>query len=372
MWHALRRTWCEPDHFFRFTSLVSARDGQLWTCRRIGLTVLTMGVILLGAAAGPAVPIAPAGRVVAVGIGVLSLAMGAMWLRGRWPGRAGSLAFAAVEAALLATACQLPADHRLGLLWASAFGVLCGYLVLFHSGRAAMLGLAVAVVAAGLPAARLWAAGQPAWALWGFVFVTALNAAVLSVCRLLLRVVDTDVPDSDLEPRTGLLNRDAFYRAATTLAARSRDDDRQLVLVLLNIDNLKLLRDTEGATAADRARIAIARTLRENTRHNALLAHIDYDEFVIADTFPTTDSFPLVERVRGAVATTPPRLTASIGVVSTPLAALASCPPDELLDELISVATTTMYEARRAGGNQARYRCYPNPTTLRDVRNDEG
>jgi len=59
-------------------------------------------------------------------------------------------------------------------------------------------------------------------------------------------------------------------------------------------------------------------------------------------------------------------MTASIGVVSTPMRDLASCPPYDLLDELVALATTAMYEARRAGGNQAHYVACPRPAALDD------
>ena len=52
-------------------------------------------------------------------------------------------------------------------------------------------------------------------------------------------------------------------------------------------------------------------------------------------------------------------MTASIGVVSTPLRPLADRPPDDVIDEIVALATTAMYEARRAGGNQARYVLHP-------------
>ncbi len=88
------------------------------------------------------------------------------------------------------------------------------------------------------------------------------------------------------------------------------------------------------------------------------------DEYLIADTFSTVDSFPLVERVRKAILATPPRVTASMGVISTPMRGLGACPPGDLLDELIGFASTAMNEARLAGGNQARYVTCDRPSVL--------
>ena len=70
---------------------------------------------------------------------------------------------------------------------------------------------------------------------------------------------------------------------------------------------------------------------------------------------PVGHRTPLIERALGAVAATHCGITASIGVVTTALRPLSLRPPGDVLDEVIALAATAMYEARRAGGNQARY-----------------
>jgi len=62
------------------------------------------------------------------------------------------------------------------------------------------------------------------------------------------------------------------------------------------------------------------------------------------------------ERLRRAIVTAPPQLSASIGTVTIPLPGLAVQPPRELLDGLVADADAAMYVAKRAGGNQVR-RC---------------
>lgn len=47
---------------------------------------------------------------------------------------------------------------------------------------------------------------------------------------------------------------------------------------------------------------------------------------------------------------------------------LGVCPPTELLDELITVATMAMYDARRAGGSQAHYVSCDRPAVLDNAR----
>jgi diguanylate cyclase (GGDEF)-like protein len=182
-----------------------------------------------------------------------------------------------------------------------------------------------------------------------------------------VHLLGIDVLNTEIDSLTGLLNRDAFYRTTGEfVAARARIDDCYLVIVLVSLDNFTLLTGTDGKVSGDRARVAVAQTLRETTRSNAIVAHIGEAEFLIADTFATTDASPLVERVRGAIATTPPRLTASIGVVATPMRGLADCPPHELMDELVTIAEGAMGEARRSGGNMAHTVVCGTPTVLTD------
>jgi hypothetical protein len=64
-------------------------------------------------------------------------------------------------------------------------------------------------------------------------------------------------------------------------------------------------------------------------------------------------------------------LSASIGVVTTPLQPLVALPPHEVLDELLSIATNAMYESRKGGGNRATYVRNPTLTVLDDSGGEE-
>ena len=85
------------------------------------------------------------------------------------------------------------------------------------------------------------------------------------------------------------------------------------------LDSFAALQSLQGGRGTERARVQVGQALRETVRRNALIGHSDEAEFIVADTFTTPDPTPLAERLRGAVAATPPGLTASIGVVCKPL-----------------------------------------------------
>lgn len=146
--------------------------------------------------------------------------------------------------------------------------------------------------------------------------------------------------------------------------ARSRKEDRYLMVAVIGLDGPSVCTRAAGASDANRARIAIAQQLRRTARSTAIIGHVSDSEFVFADVFTTAEPAPLAERIRHAVATTPFRRTASIGVVSTPLPPLAEQPPHELLDGILALGAPAMDEAREAGGNRIHYVESPVPLAL--------
>ena len=125
-------------------------------------------------------------------------------------------------------------------------------------------------------------------------------------------------------------------------------------MLVANLDAFSVVTDMGDAAAPNRARVAVGQRLRETVRRDAVVAHVGDAEFLVADLFPRADPSPLAERVRGTITAAPLRLSASVGVVSTPLSPLVGVAPAELLDELLGIATAAMNEARRDGGNQVR------------------
>lgn len=360
---AIRRWWRQPDHFYWMTSLLAARGLQAGVCRVIAATVLCLGAVNVAMLASPRGPQGFTNQVLVAAVAAVCVVLAALWLRRRWPSRTGSALFVVIAAAGIAACCLAQHDPTAGLLGCTAFAALCGYVAFFHQPR--LIVFTVAVATATATALSLRQTADPVSAAAALAFLAMVLITVPAACQAMVHLLGINVLASEIDTLTGLPNRDAFYRATGALiSARGRVDDRHLVLLVITLDNFSLLKSAGGTVACERALVAVAQTLRETTRSSAVLGHIGDAEFVIADAFSSTDSSPLVERVRSAVATTPPRLTASIGVVSTPLGALAGCPPEELLDELIELAGRSMGDARRGGGNQARYTVCPAPAAI--------
>jgi diguanylate cyclase (GGDEF)-like protein len=367
-----RRWSISQDHYYWLTAFLAARGAQTSTCRVIALMIVGLGAIPLTLIGSPIGPQGQRARILAAIVAACCLVMAVSWLRHRWPTRVESGLQVVAGTLCIAVACLIVANPFFGLLGTTAFAMLTAYIAFFHTAQLLAFTWTVAAATLGVLAVRL-AASDVALAVSSVLLVALVNIFVGFVCRMVIRLVGTEIRHGEIEPLTGLLNRDAFYlMTATLLASRSRDDDRHLVVSVVNIDNFSLLVGIGGSAASNRARVTVGQTLRENVRHDAIVAHVADAEFLIADTFTTVDPSPLIERVSDAITTTPSRLAASIGVVSTPLSPLTSHAPHDVLDELITIATSAMYEARKAGGNQARYVLGPALTVVDDPDNRDG
>ncbi|WP_179471993.1 GGDEF domain-containing protein [Mycolicibacterium vinylchloridicum] len=348
------------NQYYTLTALLAARGAQTSTSRVIAGSVFTLGLITLSTIGSSATLQWPGSRILLAGVAVLCFLSTFIWLRHRWPTRTESGVLVGIAAVAIPIGTIAPVDPMYGLLGTAAFALIIGYTALFHGPRLLAAILTIAVATLVYLAVRMAPVDLPL-TLAGVALMLLLYVFAAFSCRLVVWLTGTDDGADAVEPLTGLLNRDAFYlQTSTLLASRNRDDDRYLVIGVVNIDSFAAMVAVAGNRGGNRARIAAGQALRETVRRDAILGHVGEAEFLVADCFTTPDSSPLIERIRGAIAATPSGMTASIGVVSTPLRPLVEHPPHEILDEIVALATTAMYEARRAGGNQARYVVHPN------------
>jgi diguanylate cyclase (GGDEF)-like protein len=349
-----RRAARTDDQYYWLTAFLAAAGMRVTASRTIAAIILALGVIPLMLMLTPQGPRGLGSEISAVGVAVGCGLMGWRWLRSWWPTSTESKLCGVAGAAFIATACLIQANPLVGLLGASAFAVLNGITALLHSGRLLLVTATVSAVTVAVLAVRL-AETDAALAVSGVVIVVVSNVLIIVTVRMAIRLVEARMLDPETEPLTGLLTRHAFdERFATLIGSRSRDDDRYLVVLIANLDGFSVVRDLGGTAGSNRTQVAVGQRLRETVRRDAVVARVDDAEFLVADLFPRADPSPLAERVRGAITSAPLRLSASVGVVSTPLRPLVGVAPAELLDELLGIATAAMNEAQRDGGNQVR------------------
>lgn len=359
------RAGTAPDQYHAFTARLAAGGYQRITMRVVAGCILALGVPSLLAGVAPHSPPWPGFRLIYAVIALMCIGLAVPWLRYRWPTRRESGVVVVIGTIALAGGCLATIDPVAGMVIASAFVFVLGFTALFHSSELIAFVASVAALTVIWLMARI-AAKDLATAVAVTTPVVLLCVVATFACRMIATVGASADAAAGVEPVTGLLTRESFYgRAATLIGSRHRDDDRYFVVVVVGIDNLTAIESMQGERGSIAARVAAGQALRETVRRDAVLAHTDAADFLIAETFTVADPRPLVDRVLGAVAATPSGITASVGVVSTPLRPLTERSPDEVLDEIIALAMTAMREARSAGGNEARYVMEP-PLTLPD------
>jgi diguanylate cyclase (GGDEF)-like protein len=362
------RRWLHfADHYYWITSYLAARGLQRVTCRLIAANMLGLSVIPLILMLSDVGPTGTRNRWLAVAVSVCCTVMATLWMRSGWPTRVQSQLCVVIGSVCIAVACLIDANPGLGLMGVSTFVVVSAFTALFHDRRLLAYTWIVAAATLAALAVRM-GSFEPAMTVAGIALFVLINMFVVFVCRNVIRLVNTTVHYSELESLTGLLTRDAFFdRVATMITARDRDDDRYLAIVVVSLDSFSLLTATRGAAGGNEARVTIGHRLGETLRRDALLAHVGESEFLVADTFNSADAKVLTDRLQHIVRTAPYRLTASIGVVATPIAPLAGHPPHNVIEELITIATSNMYVARKNGGQCTRATADPRLTSLDDV-----
>lgn len=86
------------------------------------------------------------------------------------------------------------------------------------------------------------------------------------------------------DPLTGLSNRLAFKNHLIKHMAQSKRSGDLLALLIIDLDNFKLVNDTLGHDIGDKVLISAAEHLQENVRETDLVARLGGDEFAIIAT----------------------------------------------------------------------------------------
>ncbi|WP_219274158.1 GGDEF domain-containing protein [Pseudomonas sp. Xaverov 83] len=156
------------------------------------------------------------------------------------------------------------------------------------------------------------------------------------------------------DPLTALYNRRALEVRAPSLLSKV-SQARPGALLLIDIDNFKLINDLYGHTAGDRLLVALSEMIRAQLPDDSLAARLGGDEFVIL--LNNTSNARIVElgsalreefhQTASQAFATPEAVTLSIG------ASLFDAPPASLA-ALIEQGDAALYESKRGGRNRIR------------------
>lgn len=167
-------------------------------------------------------------------------------------------------------------------------------------------------------------------------------ASSLGILRQVERTAHTD-------PLTGLGNRLWMRTMFEREVTRALHANKDLALMMIDVDNFKTFNDQFGHIAGDRVLVAVAEALREYLRPTDLVARFGGDEFaVLLPDLTLKQARQAAERIRQHIGTlAPPSLSAitvSIG--------LAGRSASDDVASLIQRADAAMYDAKEAGRNR--------------------
>ncbi|OCB10027.1 diguanylate cyclase [Mycolicibacterium porcinum] len=357
------------DHYYARTALLAAQGKRHGMQRLVGVTIVGLSLVPLLLLISPKGPHG-ARQYVAVAVSVGGLTLAQWWWRRQWPSRTQSWTVVAIGTACIAATCTLLVDPVVGLMGSSSLSLITAYTAFLHSRRVLHLTWLASLAVVAFLGVRVAVTDVWLGAVGSLVAVLVI-LSTSALCRMAVELIEPDRVQhpSEIDPLTGLLNREAFdMHTATMLGSHSRHDDQYLVIVAVGIDDMALLSDMDGSHSTLHARVAVAQAIRETVRHKVPLAHVSDSEFLIADVFKTNDPSPLVNRIRMALTTTPMRLTASIGSACSQLRPLTELPTQQIVDALVALADTAMNQSRAEGGNRATYAHFPTPTIGPDAQ----
>ena len=156
---------------------------------------------------------------------------------------------------------------------------------------------------------------------------------------------------TQIDSLTGLFNRRAFERKIQEEFERSKRYHNSLSILILDIDNFKIINDTYGHHGGDAALVKISETFREKTRQSDFASRFGGEEFVLI--LPETDqesaqqvANKIHDTIRSCTFGTTARpftLTVSIGVSSTSARFYSDW------RELVDDADRALYVAKNSG-----------------------
>ena len=150
---------------------------------------------------------------------------------------------------------------------------------------------------------------------------------------------------------TGLYVRRYFLVKLNEEIHRAERSNKIFSIIMVDLDNFKIINDTYGHDAGDRALEAISHFLQKSIRDVDAIARFGGEEFVMLITDADKGAaFRLAERLRKKLAKVKlenmPPITVSLGIATFPA-------DGRDVEDLIKKADAAMYAAKQAGRNNS-------------------
>jgi len=146
------------------------------------------------------------------------------------------------------------------------------------------------------------------------------------------------------DPLTGLLNRRTLIETLNRVLSRAKRDLEPLTFVYIDIDEFKLINDTQGHNRGDHILLAVAQAIKSGTRLEDYVFRLGGDEFCIILTNCTESQAKDIYacRIASEIHKLEEELSLSVGY------AQADTNYELSPEDLIQQADQSMYDAKRA------------------------
>jgi diguanylate cyclase (GGDEF)-like protein len=158
---------------------------------------------------------------------------------------------------------------------------------------------------------------------------------------------------AERDPLTGLLNHGGIHDRLAAEERRARKQGGNLSVVMMDLDDFKLLNDTYGHPAGDRVLAQVSEAINGVLRHGDLAGRVGGDEMMLV--LPDTDgegALRLAERLRETVSDMPFKPSRGLAIPVRLSYGIASYPADaDTLPRLIGAADASLYASKQRGGD---------------------
>lgn len=161
--------------------------------------------------------------------------------------------------------------------------------------------------------------------------------------------------EASRDPLTGISNRRALDEQFPAIYAAQREAAQDLSVVMLDLDNFKLVNDVLGHAEGDKVLARVGELLRQCIRANDVAVRYGGDEFLLLlPGASAQDAFDLAKRI-GAMFGQQVKTMLAIRPLPSLSAGVASLRHDHPANahDLIDLADQALYSAKQAGKNRA-------------------
>ncbi len=164
------------------------------------------------------------------------------------------------------------------------------------------------------------------------------------------------VEASRRDPLTGGLNHGTLVGVLAEAVERARTAESTICIAVIDIDNFRLLNETYGHAAGDRALLGLVELLGQAVPIGAEFGRYGPDEFlVIAPAVSAEDVGAVIDRLRSELVDRALEFEGSERLPVTISAGICSYPDDgNSVTALLTTAAVTLHEARASGGDAVR------------------